>query len=119
MFCLRKEYAVPIYGHFSVQGLFSFISESKQLLFECSDLLHNFTTAPECFAVGITEKVLWETETCRNQIVLQQLRANKETIAGSNLYCKHFCFFSYCLQTSLFTAKIYFLGKDILEYMDK
>jgi len=43
---------------FSVQHLFSFISESKQLLFECSDLLDNFTTALESSAVGITEKIL-------------------------------------------------------------
>lgn len=41
---------------FQCRVFFSFISESKQLLFESSDLLHNFTTAPESFAVGITEK---------------------------------------------------------------
>lgn len=68
---LWDKYAAPVYGHFSVQSLFSIISESKQLLFECSDLLHNFM-ASESFAVGITGKILGETQICRNQIVLQQ-----------------------------------------------
>lgn len=61
--------SMPIYGHFSVQGLF--ISENKQLVFGCSDLLHSFTISSEFFTLGITEKILSETETCRNQVVLQ------------------------------------------------
>lgn len=52
-----------------------FISESTQLLFQCSGFLHNLTMAPASFAVGITEKTLGETQTCRNQVVLQQLGA--------------------------------------------
>lgn len=57
-FCLCKKYAVPVYGHFSVQGPLFFISESKQLFFGCSDLLHNLTTSSEFFTLGITEKIL-------------------------------------------------------------
>lgn len=79
-FCLCKECAVPIYGHFSVQGLFFFINESGQLFFGCSDLLHNFTTSSELFILGIREKILSGTETCRNQIFLQQLGAEKQVL---------------------------------------
>lgn len=79
-FCLCKEYAVPIYGHFSVQGLFFFISESKQLFFGCSDLFHNFTTSSEFFTLGNTVKMLSENETCRNQVVFQQLCVEKQVV---------------------------------------
>lgn len=71
---------MPIYGHFPVQGLFFFISESKQLFFGCSGLLHSFNTSSEFFTQGIREKILSETETCRNQVVLQQLCAEKQVL---------------------------------------
>lgn len=119
-FCLCKEYAVPFYGHFSVRVFFFFTSESKQLFFGCSDLLHSFTTSSEFFTLGITVKILSENETCRNQVVFQQLSAEKQVlwiICVAN-FCKLlFIFFLLTDFPFQFTAKIYLLRKGVLEFM--